>query len=266
MNFYENDIIIKTMIKSNSNNNNNNHEFNESIDSISRKDGLLKITNRFLNRVKKAIDRCKTKSRRCENVVEEEKNLIKSLIVEIDQLKSSNSSLWLQIQEILSSDFFRLQQSQQSSHEIEAEKTNNDESGANIEHFYEAISSSQTILNKIEKLLDDELNQTPEPLESAVNEPQKESPPNKVAEKIEKFNRLALKKQAENYAKKRIDKQNSAVVKKRSSNIVKRHYEEKSTNVSFHSVNSLLAKNNSPSNRQYESILKIKNTIKMFQK
>lgn len=164
----------------------------------------------------------------------EEKMILKTLIAQIDELKSSNSHLWLQLEEILNSELFR-----------QPESTSKDERHSRVEHVYENLISSNS--NKIEDLLvnelrrDDDCCKEPRPLEL-------EKHGNKVAEKIEKFNKLALRMHENALRKKQTVGRKSSL------------YPDKL-------INYLVAKKSK--NRtldKYESTMRIRNSLGIFKK
>lgn len=115
---------------------------------------------------------------------------LESLKSEIDQLKSSNSDLWLQIEEILNSEVFRPVSNNPEN--IKNDSKELDESQniqySDLEHIYENLNSNNQLITKLEALMNDQ-----QSMEIKEEVPEKKSGVNKVAEKIEKFNQWAQK-------------------------------------------------------------------------
>lgn len=188
--------------------------------------------------------------------------LLESLQSEIDQLKSSNSDLWLHIEAILNN-----RPVSNNPENIRNDCKGLEESEniqySDLEHIYENLNSNNQLITKLEALMNDQ--QSMEIKETNLEVSEKKYAVNKVAEKIEKFNQWAQKNnETTNKPTHQISfvgkSQNNPRVSFKNEKILSANVESSKSSEVLESVFFKKDRND------YESMLRIKESIERFRK
>lgn len=295
----------------NNNNNNNTNQTNRADESLNPTAWLMSRIRRSLLQQKNTINPNQDNNDdeydekqpiRVEKI--NEITILKNLMTEIDQLKSSNSELWLQIQEILSGEAFRTStqpsdldedvisqttgsgsnsgsgDAKSSLLQLVVNEPSRDSKTCMVDHVYENVNSSEGLmLSKLETWVNQSLATSRNNYGQCGDGPNKEvavglrkkAISTKVAEKIEKFNQLALERQ-------RSEKRNQVRLKVKNEknrseynsrhDVIKREVAEtqNKTNSKNEAIESEARTKEPETNRKddYESMVRIKESIEKF--